>query len=230
EIEDTYLKLDRDLASFFTYLDARVGKGNYTVFLTADHGAAHNPMFLKDHKIPAGVWDEASILKNLNKFLSDKYRLDNLVLKLTNYQVNFNYASIKYAHIDREALTKDCCDFLREQEGVSYVIDMRNVQETTVPEELRMRIINGYSPEHSGAIQIILNPGWYSGQSKTGTTHGTWNPYDSHIPLIFMGWGIQHGHLNRETHMTDIAPTVAALLHIQAPNGCIGKPIPEVIK
>ncbi|HWD87021.1 MAG TPA: alkaline phosphatase PafA [Mucilaginibacter sp.] len=230
EIEDTYLKLDRDLASFFTYLDARVGKGNYTVFLTADHGAAHNPMFLKDHKIPAGVWDEASILKNLNKFLSDKYRLDNLVLKLTNYQVNFNYASIKYAHIDQEALTKDCCDFLREQEGVSYVIDMRKVQETTVPEELRMRIINGYSPEHSGVIQIILNPGWYSGQSKTGTTHGTWNPYDSHIPLIFMGWGIQHGHLNRETHMTDIAPTVAALLHIQAPNGCIGKPIPEVMK
>jgi len=230
EIEDTYLKLDRNLASFFTYLDARIGKGNYTVFLTADHGAAHNPVFLQDHKIPAGVWNDAAVLKNLNKFLLDKYKLDNLVLRLTNYQVNFNYASINYAHIDKEALVKDCCDFLRDQEGVAYAIDMRKVQEASIPEELRMRIINGYNPEHSGSIQIILNPGWYASQSLTGTTHGTWNPYDTHIPLVFMGWGIPHGHLNRETHMTDIAPTVAALLHIQAPNGCIGKPIPEALK
>jgi phosphopentomutase len=83
--------------------------------------------------------------------------------------------------------------------------------------------------EHSGAIQIILKPGWYSGAGTTGTTHGTWNPYDAHIPLLFMGWGVNHGNTTRETHMTDIAATVAALLHIQAPNGCIGKPISEVM-
>ena len=60
EIEDTYLKLDRDLANFLTFLDAKVGKGNYTVFLTADHGAAHNTAFLNDHGIPAGVWDDGA--------------------------------------------------------------------------------------------------------------------------------------------------------------------------
>jgi phosphopentomutase len=100
---------------------------------------------------------------------------------------------------------------------------------------LRMRVVNGYNPDRSGAIQILLFPGWFTGHGSgdsgpTGTTHGTWNPYDTHIPLVFMGWGIPHGHLNRETHMTDIAPTVAALLHIQAPNGNIGKPIPEALK
>ena len=66
--------------------------------------------------------------------------------------------------------------------------------------------------------------------ARPALPHGTWNPYDTHIPLVFMGWGIPHGHLNRETHMTDIATTIAALLHIQAPNGCIGKPIPEALK
>jgi predicted AlkP superfamily pyrophosphatase or phosphodiesterase len=230
EMEDTYLKLDRDMATFFTFLDAKLGKGNYTVFLSADHGAAHNATFLTDHNIPAGVWDDGAVLKSLNKFLLDKYKIENLVISLGNYQVNFNYPAIKYVRLDEDALIKDCIGFLKGQPGIAYVIDMKHAQEANVPEELRMRIVNGYSIEHSGTIQIILNPGWYSGKGTTGTTHGTWNPYDTHIPLVFMGWGIQHGHLNRETHMTDIAATIAALLHIQAPNGCIGKPIAEVLK
>src|SRR6202012_4962374 len=79
EIEDTYLRLDRDLASFLTYLDAKIGKGLYTVFLTADHGAAHNPAFLKDHNVPAGVWDDGVVLKSLNAFLADKYKIDAMV-------------------------------------------------------------------------------------------------------------------------------------------------------
>src|SRR6202000_182198 len=91
EIEDNYLKLDRELANFMVYLDAKLGKGNYTVFLTADHGAAHNTAFLNDHGIPAGVWDDGDALKDLNKFLQDKYKIDGLVLSLMNYQVNFNY-------------------------------------------------------------------------------------------------------------------------------------------
>jgi len=90
--------------------------------------------------------------------------------------------------------------------------------------------VNGYNADRSGAIQIILKPGWFSEHGATGTTHGTWNPYDTHIPLVFMGWGIPHGHTNASTHMTDIAPTVAALLHIQTPNGAIGLPILEIVK
>jgi predicted AlkP superfamily pyrophosphatase or phosphodiesterase len=230
EIEDTYLRLDRELATFLTFLDAKLGKGNYTVFLTADHGAAHNPTFLTDHNIPAGVWDDGAAQKDLNKDLQDKFKVDSLVLSLTNYQVNFNYRILNYAQLDEEAIKKECIRFLEKQPAVAFAVDMKKVQSTTIPEELRYRIINGYSLEHSGVVQIILKPGWYSGRSTTGTTHGTWNPYDTHIPLVFMGWGVQHGHLNRETHMTDIAPTVAALLHIQAPNGSIGKPIAEVLK
>jgi predicted AlkP superfamily pyrophosphatase or phosphodiesterase len=235
EIEDTYLKLDRDFASFFTFLDAKLGKGNYTVFLTADHGSAHNTAFLKDHGIPADIWDDGAIKDSLNKFLLSKYKVEKLVVGLTNYQVNLDNTNIKYAQLNKEAIIKDCIDFMQKQKGVAYAIDMRNAQTANIPEELRTRIVNGYSVEHSGIIQIILLPGWFTGHSlgdggPTGTTHGTWNPYDTHIPLVFMGWGIPHGHLNRETHMTDIAPTIAALLHIQAPNGSIGKPIEEVLK
>jgi len=235
EIEDTYLRLDRDIAAFLTYLDAKVGKGNYTVFLSADHGAAHNTAFLNDHGIPAGVWDEAKALKDLNAFLADKYKADQLVLSLANYQVNFNYKTVDNLHLDHDALKKDCIDFLEKQPDIAFAVDMKKAQTADVPEALRKRIVNGYSIAHSGEIQIILQPGFFTGHGSgdggpTGTTHGTWNPYDNHIPLVFMGWGIKHGNTVRETHMTDIAPTVAALLHIQAPNGSIGQPIPEVMK
>jgi predicted AlkP superfamily pyrophosphatase or phosphodiesterase len=235
EIEDTYLKLDRDMANLFTFLDAKLGKGNYTVFLTADHGAAHNTAFLKDHGIPADVWDDAAVKDSLNKFLLSKYKVEKTVISFANYQVNFNNAAIKYAQLNKEEIIKVSIDFLQKQKGVAFAIDMRHAQTANIPEELRTRIVNGYSVPHSGEVQIILQPGWFTGHGSgdngpTGTTHGTWNPYDTHIPLVFMGWGIPHGHLNRETHMTDIAPTVAALLHIQAPNGCIGKPIAEALK
>jgi predicted AlkP superfamily pyrophosphatase or phosphodiesterase len=230
EVEDTYLRLDKDIAAFFTYLDAKLGKGNYTVFLTADHGAAHNPAFLVDNKIPAGIWNESTTRTGLNKLLEDKYKQKNLVLSFNNYQVNFNNAIITNENINSDALKQDCINYLQKQPEIAYAVDMQKAQSSTIPEDLRSRIQNGYNAERSGAIQIILKPGWYSGHGTTGTTHGTWNPYDAHIPLVFMGWGIKHGSLVRETYMTDIAATIAALLHIQAPNGNIGHPIAEVLK
>ena len=81
----------------------------------------------------------------------------------------------------------------------------------------------------SGDMQFVVKPSYLDG-AVTGTTHGLWNPYDSHIPLLWYGWGINKGKTNRETYMTDIAPTIAALLHIQMPSGCVGKVITEVAK
>ena len=109
-------------------------------------------------------------------------------------------------------------------------MDMANVGETAVAEPVRTMVMNGYYYKRSGAIQLVLNAGWFETHGKTGTSHGTWNPYDNHIPLVFMGWGINHGSATRETHMTDIAPTIAALLHIQAPNGSVGKVVNEALK
>jgi predicted AlkP superfamily pyrophosphatase or phosphodiesterase len=230
EIEDTYLRLDRDLEAFFNYLDASVGAGNYTFFLTADHGAAHNPQFLIDHKIPAGFWEPKNLQQQLSNNLEQKYKTKNLIRSFTNYQVHFNYPVIEAGKINLEALKKDCVDFLKKQDGVAFVVDLALVNQVALPTKLRERVINGYNSKRSGEIQILLSPGVFQGYVRTGTTHGTWNPYDAHIPLVFMGWGIKKGtSLNRSTAMSDIAPTISALLHIQEPNGSIGEVISEVL-
>jgi phosphopentomutase len=88
---------------------------------------------------------------------------------------------------------------------------------------------NGYYATRSGDIQLIFMPGWIEG-GPTGTTHGSWNPYDAHIPLVWFGWNIKQGKTNKETYMTDIAPTIAAMLRIQMPSGSIGKVITEILK
>lgn len=91
-------------------------------------------------------------------------------------------------------------------------------------------VMNGYYAKRSGAIQLVLNTGWFEVHGKTRTSHGTWNPCDTYIPLLLMGWGIQTGHYNQPVYMSDIAPTIADLLHIQMPNGCVGRPITQVIR
>ncbi len=230
EAEDTYLRLDLDLANFFNSLDKQIGKGNYTVFLTADHGAANNPQFLKDHHIPAGIWPQKQILKDLNSLLEAKYQVKNLAIAIMNYQLTLNNQLIADKKLDDFAIRKDCVDYIKTTPGVAYVIDMKNLASVNIPDEIRSRIIKGYSIERSGIIQVILQPGWYNGSLGLGTDHGAWNPYDTHIPLLWMGWGIKPGKTFRPVNMTDITPTLAALLSIQVPNGNIGQPITEVLK
>lgn len=230
ETEDTYLRLDKELESFFNTLDLTLGKGQYTVFLSADHGAAHNPQFLKDHQIPADQWNGSAVIKGLNERLAQQFKQDRLVLSFSNYQVNFNNILIEQSNLNLEDLKEAAISYLNKQDGIAYAIDMEKASIASIPDAIKSKVINGYNRQRSGAIQILLNPGLFQGYSKTGTTHGTWNPYDTHIPLVFMGWGIKHGSTNRLTTMSDIAPTLAALLHIQEPNGNIGLPIEEVLK
>ena len=230
EIEDTYLRLDQDLSAFFSFLDGEVGKGNYTVFLSADHGVAHNPNLLIDKKIPAGMWNGAQIQKDLNALLLSKFNVADLVINLGNNQVNFNNPLIIKNKLDKNELVTQSINFLNDQTGVAYTVDMNNIQASSVPDVIKSRVQNGYNKDRSGSIQIILKPGWFYGYAATGTTHGSWNPYDTHIPLVWMGWGIKQGKSNVSYNMTDIAPTIAALLHIQAPNGNIGRVISEVLK
>ena len=119
--------------------------------------------------------------------------------------------------------------YLLRMPGIQYVIDMANIPATPLPAVIREMVNNGYNRKRSGSILLLPEPGWFDGSDK-GTTHGTWNPQDTHIPLVFMGWGIRPGFaLHRTIHMTDIAPTVAALLHIQTPDGNIGEVIEEVM-
>ncbi|MBS1599848.1 MAG: alkaline phosphatase family protein [Bacteroidetes bacterium] len=230
EVEDTYLRLDQDLAKFFSMLDAKIGKDQYIVFLTADHGAAHAIGYSQQNKMPGDFYVSQIILDNLNRLLAAKFGEEKLILAGMNYQIIFDMKKINDKKLDFDAIKKSVVDYLQQQPGVNYALDVAKIGEAPIPEPIKTMIINGYNLKRSGPVQVAFNAGWLESYARTGTTHGSWNPYDTHIPLVFMGWGIRQGSSNSTLHMTDIAPTIAALLHIQMPSGCIGMPIREVMK
>lgn len=226
---DDFVRLDATLGKFFSFLDAQVGKGNYTVFLTADHGAAHAARFFIENKLPGGFFPKSTVLRELNTSLSEKFGPARLVRDIANYMVVFNEHVLDSAKLDKESVIEATIKYLQTRNEIAQVFEINELNETPLTSKQREMVNNGYYPSRCGDIQIILKPGYSEGNGNGGQ-HGVWNPYDSHIPLLWYGWGIKQGKTNRETYMTDIATTIAALLRIQMPSGNVGHVITEVMK
>ncbi|ATP55003.1 alkaline phosphatase family protein [Pedobacter ginsengisoli] len=227
EAEDTYLRLDQDLEQFFNYLDTKIGKGNYLVFLSADHGAAHVPGFMTENKLPGGLFNDSPVIKSLNTTIEEKFKVKKAIVTSANSQFYFNHQAIKDANADFDAIKALAIETLKQQDGIMDAVDVTKVASSTLPEPIKKAITNGYNALRSGDIYYILKSNYFEG-GKTGTTHGAWFPYDSHIPCVFMGWNVKPGKTNKTHYMTDIAATLAAMLRIQMPSGCIGEPITEL--
>ena len=229
EIEDTYIRLDRSLAKLFTYLDTQVGKGNYTLFLTADHGAVQVPHYLKSQKIPAGYFNNKAFKKQVEAILVNKFKYDGLVKNISNQHIFLNRELITNYNLNLSEIET----FLVQEIVLFNHIDKAYTANTLNSSQFTngtgALIQNGYHQKRSGDVVFVLEPSVIS-YSKKGSTHGSSFSYDTHVPLLFYGNGIQKGSTLTKTEVIDIAPTVSALLGIAFPNGCTGKPLPFVLK
>ncbi len=232
--DEAYLALDSELSRLFEALDENVGRGNYLAFLTADHGAAHNKQFLRDHHLPTGEWNEPGMRDQAEAFVRGRFGNAKPVIQAEHsYRFYLDRDAIAAQSLDYHQVKASLMEFFRTAPHVSFVVDFENAATQPLPALLRDRALMGYHPRRSGDILVICDPDCYSQSSwlaKEGTTHGQWNPYDAHIPLLFYGWKIPQGATSREVHITDIAPTVCQLLHIQQPTACVGEAITEITK
>lgn len=228
-IQTQFVDLDRRLADFFSYLDQTIGKGEYLVFLAADHGAANNILMNQEHGIPSGPFFYRKELTALNDYLKTKYSVTaDLASAIMSYCVVLNHDAISNAGLELNKVKADVTDYFQTKEYIAYAVDMDKAATATVPSYIKEKMINGYCRQRNGDIQLIVKPGWYEvygDKVDGGTTHGVWNPYDAHIPFLMMGWGVKHDKTNHPTYITDIAPTICNLVHIQMPNGCIGNAV-----
>jgi predicted AlkP superfamily pyrophosphatase or phosphodiesterase len=229
EIEETYLRLDKDIENFLLSLDKTYGLNEYTVFLSADHGAAYTPNYIKEIKQPAGSLQRSPVKSALNKALENKFSISNLVATIGEYQVMLNHKIIDSTKVNINDIEELVIETLLKMPEVAYAFSNKNFEKVILPKEVKQYFENGYYANRSCDIQYILKPQYTDGSGK-GTDHGTWNPYDTHIPMIWFGKGIVAGKSFRETSMIDIAPTLAAMLRIQMPNASIGKVMVEVVK
>lgn len=229
EVEDSYIRLDRDIESFLNYLDETVGKGNYLVFLSADHGAAHAVGFNQEHHLPGEVLFEKKLEAEADSILAFRFERKGLVLKVINQQIVLNHDLIHASKFELHDVKEFLIEHFSNAPGIQRVIDLEEVQQTTLTDWQRECLNNHYLPGRSGDVQLVFKPATLDDFQK-GTTHGTNYAYDTHIPLLFYGWGVKPGKNYNKNYMMDIAPTIAALLKIQEPNGCVGKVIKGLLK
>ncbi len=227
EQEDDYLRLDKELADFFAYLDKRFGKNNYLYFITADHGVSESPGYYLENKMPSGAIEDKDFSTALTTGLQQKFGVQKPILSFANNQLYINWDEFDKNNTDHKAVATEVKKILLKAPGIANVLPNEQLGAAAIPDGIKSMLIKGYNVKRSGDFVVITQPTWKDG-SIMGATHGTWYPYDAHIPLVWMGWKIKNGYTNRVTGMTDISPTLAALLHIQMPSGCIGVPITEI--
>lgn len=231
EIEDTYLRLDKELAELISFIEQNVGKENILIFLTADHGVAHVSQYLTDNKIPAGYFHEKELEKNLTTFLKQEFKTDSLIKNVSNYQVFLNHNYIKKHQLNLIEIENTVANFVLKQEGVAKVVTATALKNTEFTDRIISYAQRGFNQNRSGDVLFVLESGWVPFyKSNKGTTHGSPYHYDTHVPLLWYGVGIKKGATDREIMITDIAATLAQLLNMQAPSACTGKPIHDLLK
>ncbi len=226
EVEDTYLRLDKQLAELFAALDKQVGKGNYLLFLTADHAVSEVQEFVKEHKIPAGELGYKNFLDSLYSFCAKEFGGKEIIANSSNRQLFLNYDYMKRKNINPKEAAQKIVYYLRQNfPQMAAIFTRSDFQGRTAERNSTNLVLNGFNPTRSGDIAYELQPYFLPNYMKQGTAHGTVYNYDTHVPMLFYGWNIPKQKINTPVYTIDIAPTIANLLNITEPNGCLGIPL-----
>eukprot|EP01137_Pigoraptor_chileana_P015241 Opistho-2@70934 len=228
ELQDTYLRLDLTIADFLNYLDKMVGKGNYLVFLTADHAGAENAQFLKANKYEVTNIDYKEIPKNLKKFSADTFGVD-LVKNYGSFNLHFDKELIKSKGLDLAKVKQSFKEYLMKQDYVKRVYTEEEILANSGADYHLNCIAKGYDVTQSGDLVILDKPG-YIEYGTTGTSHGTTYSYDTNVPCLFYGWKIKKGESHEKKEITQIAPTLSQKLLITLPNGTESKVLTEIFE
>jgi predicted AlkP superfamily pyrophosphatase or phosphodiesterase len=234
ETQDAYLRLDQDITRLLDYVDKKFGKDNALVFLTSDHGGAETPEHLKELRIPTGVFEESKLEDVLENALSTNFgRAGNYIHAHSNQQVWLNWDLLADFDLDPNEVAQVITGTIRMQPGVADVFTRDELEQLPYDYPFVAELRRGIHPRRSGEILYQLDPSWHADDKffkEGGTTHGSAYPYDSHVPLLWYGWRIKPGESFKPVSITDIAPTLSAMLRIIEPNGTTGKLIEEILE
>jgi len=216
EVEDTYLRLDADIARLLADLKKRFGS-NVVVFLTADHGANWAPGHLTTEDMPGGVVEEKGVVALADSLLGRQPGQPSHIRAALNQQL--------YLAKPEEAGLLLAHRALFARFGIKEVVAGAELP-ALAANPLLLPYARGHYALRSGHVYFLFNPGYTEGGYAKGTTHGQPYAYDTHVPLLFYGMGISQGEDTTRADICDIAPTLANLLRISAPGAGEGRVLP----
>ena len=229
ETQDAYLRLDLEIERLLYFLDSYVGENEYTLFLTADHGASKIPAYLNSIGVKSQNIEEGTVKNILKDVLFKSYGSNQLISKVMNSQIYLNDEIINSLNLSFNSIEKTIINTLNQLEYIDKVYTSEDIINGNFDSGYDLLIQNGYNVLRSGDIIFKLKENVISYGNK-GTTHGSGYTYDTHVPLIFFGKKIVQGESNVKTKITDIAPTIAKLLGLKQMSDSTGEVLGFVIK
>ncbi|MCL5744684.1 MAG: alkaline phosphatase family protein [Acidobacteria bacterium] len=228
EVRDMSIRTDRLLGKFLQFVDAKVGLANTVVVLIGDHGVAPLPELNQSRKMPGGRLPAKAVPAAIQARLSQKYGEGTWISRVDFCSVYLNRDFIRQKNLDEGEVERTAADAAR---GVAHVARVYTGEQflsgQTPGDPIGLRVFNGFYPPRAADLFIVPDPYWMI--STTGTTHGNVFGYDTHVPVIFMGFGIKPGRYDGNIAPNDIAPTLATLLSVETPSGSVGRVLAEAL-
>lgn len=229
EMEDSYLRLDQDIAHLLEFLDQELGMENVLVYLTAENALAVDPRYLEQHRIPSGFFNYRTSISLLKSYLNAVYGQGEWVSFYHAHQIYLNHQLIEDSRLSLEEVQDRVSRFMVQMGGVSHAIQSHVLQENHFTDGILQRIQNSYYQRRSGDVILYLTPGWVEGSSLTEDTFMEFK-YAPHVPLIFYGWKVRRTTIPYRVSPADIATTLASFLEISMPDNANGIVIQDLIK
>ena len=236
ESEDNLHRLDRTLASLFAYVDETVGLDQTLVVLSADHGASEAPGYLNSLGI-GGSYFNFDDIDTTDAFAALKAEFgiaEELVDQFFQPYVYLNREVIAERGLDLAEVSHRVAEELRKFPGIAYAVSSSDLRAGALAQTPATdAILANFHEERSGDIYVVFEPHWFvsefDGASVTGSHGSPWR-YDTHVPVIWMGPGIDAARIGRRVETVDVAPTIAAYLGIRPPSGTRGQMMTEVLE
>ncbi len=230
EIEDMYYRLDAELSKLFKTLDQEIGKGEYVVFLTADHAVVPVPQQLMDLQLPGGYVYMNELTDFLRKASQDEFQTD-IIDRIENNNV---YLKSEYIHSNTsEMFTEFIQKKLETYPNIKAAFTNKQLKSPNLNGYAAM-IAQGYDSERSGEVIFMFDAGFLGksspASSHTGTSHGTAFNYDTHVPVLFYGKNVPKQDVFTAYEITDIAASLVHVMNLQRPNIMTGKPMVELFR
>ena len=235
EAEDNMLRLDKTLANLFSFIDKEVGLENTLIVLSADHGGAEAPGYLKSMGINSGFvspsnWDKEPAIERLKKQFGIG---QELILDFFPPYVYLNHDVINEKGLDLKEVQNVISRELMKIEGVSLAVSSESLRSNDMPDTyLYNKALRNFNYKRSGDILILLSPQYFfndfDGEIVAASHGGPWM-YDSYVPVIFAGWKLKGKEVNRRIEPKDIAITLSNLMGTKPPSGADGEVLKEIV-
>ncbi len=205
------------------------GREHLLVVLTADHGVSPVPEVNEARKMPGGRMDKADYLAKVEDALVAKFGAGKWMIGTQESGFYLNDDLMEQKKLKHSVVEDEAAAAAMKMPYVARTYTRTQLlRHDAMQSQIDEYVARSFYPQRGPDVIVILKPYFLFG--KSGTSHGSPYDYDSHVPLLFWGGAVEPGVYSKLVGISDVAPTLAAMVHVETPSGSVGHVLDEVAR